>query len=258
MKHRVGLGGSAVKLFVGVVLAVSVAMSASADSIQLTVNPNPFQFVWTIEPFNTGLTAAEFYSYNDPSTSSYNGDVNGGPAAVSDEALIFLVNASDGLALFVVYDRPDDLTGGRSTIQWNLTGDTADEVFVDDPGEQLTVSPDGTEFSFAAHWSPCCTDGYVIGMLNGDWSMVASFMGPIENLDRWNVVSSDGLVVSFPTSLVSGIQLSAVSAPAPEPETFVLLSTGLLLGLGFLTFGRSALRVPMPLSSTPVRPPERT
>ena len=77
-------------------------MSANAGPIALTATESDRSRLFGRSSRSAGLTAADFYSYNNPFAASYDGDVKRGPTAVSEHGLIFFAKASDGLALFVV------------------------------------------------------------------------------------------------------------------------------------------------------------
>ena len=113
-----------------------------------------------IDTFSTTMTAADFYQYGSPNAASYNGELNDGPLPVSSLSQIFLVDASDGLALMVVHDNPNDGTGGRTQTRW----------------------------------IGCCTDGYAIGSLDGDWALFGQSLATPTGITDWAVVSSDFLI----------------------------------------------------------------
>ena len=79
-----------------------------------------------------GQTASATYQYGSPIGSSYNGTVT---TAESSKSKLFLVQTSDGLSLFVVHDRPNDGSGGRAEMQFDLSGDPdgAARIVEDDP-----------------------------------------------------------------------------------------------------------------------------
>ena len=182
-----------------------------------------------VNAFSTGMTAADYYQYGSPKGASYNGQLNGGPDSVSGLSQIFMVDASDGLSLFVVHDKPSDGSGGKTKTQWNLLGDTAAEVLADDPSEAVTVSAGGTQFNSTKNWFGCCTDGYVIGQLDGSWTMLGQFLDDPNGINAWSVIDSDYSATSLVLENGRRVQLTQV----PEPTTL------LLLGLGLLGFGAS-------------------
>ena len=99
---------------------IRVAQESAAGAGDFDANVLGF-----VNPFNTPLTHAGFYQYNVPNGASYNGELNGGPFPVSSLTQVFLVNASDGLGLYVVHDNPNDGSGGSTQTRWNLTGDVS-------------------------------------------------------------------------------------------------------------------------------------
>lgn len=187
-----------------------------------------------IDPFATTLTATQFYQYDNPNRASYNGELNGGPTPVSDLSQIFLVNASDGLSLFVVHDRPNDGSGGSTQTQWNLTGDTAGPVLGDDPNETITVSAGNTQFNSSKNWIACCTDGYVIGSLESDWELLGQFLSST-GISTWAAVSSDASSIALDLDIGRRVRLDL--APVPLPAAFPLFAGALGL-FGFLGWRR--------------------
>lgn len=178
------------------------------------------------DAFPTGLTAAGFYQYNTPNGASYNGELNGGPNPVSSLSQIFLVDAADGLSLFVVHDNPNDGSGGSTRTRWNLTGDTAAQVQADDPGEPVVVSMGGMQFDSTKNWVACCTDGYAIGSLDGDWTLFGQFLTTPTGITNWAVVSSDFSTTSLVLSPGRRVRLDRMSVP--EPGTLALMTLGLI------------------------------
>jgi hypothetical protein len=197
---------------------IQVAQESSANAGDFDAN-----VLGSIDPFNTGMTAAGLYQYGSPNASSYNGELNGGPDPVSSLSQVFMVEASDGLTLVVVHDRPNDGSGGSTVTRWNLTGDTAAQVVADDPGEPLTVSMGGTQFDSTKNWIACCTDGYAIGFLEADWTLLGQFLTVPTGITNWAVVSAD--LSSVPLTLSPGrrVRLQQI----PEPATLGLLLFGL-------------------------------
>ena len=61
----------------------------------------------------------------------------------------------------------------------------------DDPLEPNT-NVGGTAFTFNRIWFPCCTDGGVIGTLEGAWTMDVSFTSAPSGLASWQVTSAGG------------------------------------------------------------------
>ncbi len=212
------------------ILTLGVFAPASAAPILVSIDQNAnFGF---IDPFETTLTAEEFYACGAPNAASYNGDVHGGSSTVPDTTRVFFVDASDGLALFVVHDSPNDGSGGSWELNWYLSGDTVAVKFVDDPSDTGTVTVTDVSglnrISSYMHWTPCCTDGYVVGAFDGDWLMwlvVGAPSGPT----LLGFVSADGSSVAVPASQANDIYLNPfVQASVPEPGLFGLLGAGLL------------------------------
>jgi hypothetical protein len=224
------------KLSVGVlVLSVLVVFgfSSSANAVLIRVSmesslgagdfdANVYGF---IDSFSTPLSTAAFYQYGSPNAASYNGELNGGPLPVSSKTQLFFVDAADGLSFVVVHDNPNDGSGGSTRTQWNLFGDTAGQVLADDTGEPVAISGGGTQFDSTKNWAPCCTDGYAIGYLDGNWSLIGGFLWEPTGINSWAAVSGNSPDVEL---FFGPNRVRFDLASVPEPATMLLIGTGLI------------------------------
>lgn len=124
-----------------------------------------------------GLTIASYYSYGTPNGASYNGTV---VEARNDTAVLFLAEASDGVYLVIVMDRPNSGTEGTATIDMTTTGLVGrgmnfvvqDEI---SGGADTYAWDDLTGTGTVCFtWATCCTDGLAFGPLPEDASYSAT------------------------------------------------------------------------------------
>jgi hypothetical protein len=160
----------------------------------------------TLLPFPATGSTANFYAYDVPDGSSWNGQ---SLALTADRSHLLLANTTDGLSLVIVHDIPNDPDGGQAEMRFELSGDP-DGVFrsvEDDPDSDeeasgaagYTGSRGDSLFTSAHLWSPCCTDGLALSGLNGAWSMIVQFTEvdgdpdtpPVKGLTEWVCVSAD-------------------------------------------------------------------
>jgi hypothetical protein len=164
----------------------------------------------------SGLTAATVYQYNTPLGASYNGSVT---PSIPDTSQIFVVNTSDGVSLFVVHDQPQDGDGGSAQMQLELSGDPtgAARLVEDDPGDASRLGNlSGPNMFQTNHlWYPCCTDGVVIGALDGAWSMLVSFSdvdgswgNEFVGIPDWVATSADGTTIPLILSVDRRVRLT--------------------------------------------------
>ena len=140
-----------------------------------------------IETFQTTDTLAGFYNY---SGGSFNGPVDINSNATQN----FFVHGSDGLGFYTVHDDIQDGSNGSARMEFNLLGDPDGATFLlgDEPTENLSTTG-GTNFITRHFWGPCCTDGTVIGSLDGtDWELFAEFRTLPTGIDDWLALSADG------------------------------------------------------------------
>lgn len=189
-----------------------------------------------IDPFNTTKTAKNYYKYED---ASFNGPA---PTLVKDQSHLFLVDAADGLSLFVVHNKPhpgfSNEEHGSANMRFDLSGDTADLKLVDDDiSDKAERSDGGTTFTSKHNWNRFRTDGLVIGSLDNDWEMLVQFTAASTGLTSWLADSSSG--ASVPLEIETGRRVRLDFAPSPPisvPEPSSILGL-----LAFGTFGVSSL-----------------
>ncbi|MBT5368781.1 MAG: hypothetical protein HOL05_12130, partial [Nitrospinaceae bacterium] len=151
--------------------------------------------------------AAEFYSYEALSHYSFNGPH---PRLRDDTSHLFLVTTREGLSLFIVHDKPNNPDGGGATMRIRVKGDPngARILIFDDPNSEwdtFDAKPGGKEFLTWHRWFPCCTDGLVLGTLEGRWRVFLEFPAgdaavgdePFDGLQRWRAFSASGNIVEL-------------------------------------------------------------
>lgn len=184
---------------------------------------NPFTL---LEAYSTSKTAAEFYQYNIGYGASFNGSVE---PLIAEQSRLFFLDAADGLSLFLIHDRPANSDGGSARMLFQLLGDTAELKISDDLAE-ATQNTNGTLFTTNFLWNSCCTDGLVIGSLDGNWQMSAHFTAKPIGLKSWYAYSATGsskIPLSMQPNRRIRFQSSAVATP--EPSYVIPLALGSLL-----------------------------
>ena len=202
-------------LFIVVLLGLAV-LPASSDVQPIYVREAGV-LKGTIVPYSTTLSASAFYNY---SNSEFNGPW---PSVTKNRSHLFLVDASDGLSLFVVHNAPTGTGGsnGSANMRFDLSGgDVADILVWDDTGESYF---DGdTYFTSQQAWNYNYTDGLVIGSLDGNWSMDAKFTSTPTGLNNgWYAYSASSDPIQL--SLTKTVELT----PVPVPGAAVLGMIGI-------------------------------
>ncbi len=181
----------------------------------------------TIESADAGgVSAAEFYSYSEEYYYSFGGN---GPRLRADTSQIFVVSAKEGLTLFIVHDRPDDEDGGAAVLRLKVEGDPdgADILVFDDPfsdWDSYEIQLDQRLFITRHRWFPCCTDGLVLGTLEGSWRLFIEFpldddfYGPetIQGMRFWTVLSAGGSEIPLEMEKGRRVRLDPVRALAQK------------------------------------------
>ncbi len=184
-------------------------------------------------------TAGEFYSYEDVAEYSFNGS---NPRLRGDTSHLFFVTAKEGLALFIVHDKPNDPDGGVAIMRLKVAGDPdgARILVFDDPysdWDTFQAHPGGQEFTTWHRWFACCTDGLVLGSLEGGWKIFLEFpikdevagTETVHGLKFWKAISPDGKLVSMKLEKGRRVRLDPmgplVRLPRPANSNSYFLSS---------------------------------
>ena len=230
-----------VLFFVGILAWTPIAFAQGIGSVcvwQENVDDD-FAYLGVVDIFDhSGSSAAELYSYGTPYGASYNGST---PPALSGISQLFVVqtNDGDGPSLFFVHDEPVDGSGGTARTNYFLPGGAAAVLVRDDPGEIPNYIPNQT-WGFDHFWAPCCTDGGVIGTLDGSWTLDVWFAVAPGGIGLWQVTSATGAPVPLVLEPLRRAQLRPCERldidlkPGSNPNC-VKLGSGGLTSVAILT-----------------------
>ncbi|MCP4876711.1 MAG: VPLPA-CTERM sorting domain-containing protein [Gammaproteobacteria bacterium] len=186
----------------------------------------------SIFAYDSLLSAVDYYNYGAIAASFQDGarDVT----LTSNKSHTFFVNGPDGLSAFFVHDKPNDGLGGMADMTLDLVGDTAGFLVRDDPSEGIIGTGSGpNHFETDHRWIACCTDGFVIGALDNNWSLFAEFDSRSwSDFDGWWVfdgATSIDLTGDFDKRVRFDLN------PVPVPAAIWLFGTALV---GFVGMSR--------------------
>ncbi len=187
-------------------------------------------FLGKITPFSLGASPSTVYSYDFPFVDSYNGNQ---VTAVSDRSHLFLVDdgSGNGPSLFVFHDKPQDGDGGSAQVEVVTSGTlTAPAILLqDDPQpaftDEYTEDPVLGVYTGNWTWDTCCTDGLVVGALDGPWSAEVSFTptpgsaaaAVIDGIFEWVAYSDDGTEIVLALEEGRRVRLEAETATCLPP-----------------------------------------
>jgi hypothetical protein len=196
----------------------------------------------SIDAFSSLLTASQYYAYNTNFPTSFD-DGGQDVTLTSNMSHSFFVSGSDGLSAFIVHDKPSDGGGGSAGMTLDLVGDTASVLVKDDAIGDVFSGNGTTNFVSTNSWFGCCTDGFVIGALDGlGWSLFAEFDSRAFRRDEFaGWMAFDGSTsIALTNDLNRRVRFDIASdgGPGPGPDVPVP-STILLFGLGLAGLGWS-------------------
>jgi len=164
-----------------IITSILLGMSLAAQSATIRVSQESSagagdfdsNVLGFVDSYSSALTASEYYGYSTNFAASFD-DGDQDVTLTSNKSHVFFVDGADGLSAFFVHDKPVDGSGGGALMTLDLVGDGA-SVLVRDDNEATGLPSGPNHFEMNRAWSPCCTDGFVIGSLDDDWSLFAEF-----------------------------------------------------------------------------------
>jgi hypothetical protein len=194
-----------------------------------------------IEVFPTTTPVESLYSYDFPFNDSFNGTLF--PLDTNDTNLALIQTGDNGLSLFVIHDKAEDNSGGRAEMRIEINGDPdgSEIVLRDDPNDNSdTYTGDAGDSVFTGRWNwdNCCTDGFVLGDIEGSWEIVASFSDvngssstPVfSGMFNWVMQSADGNNIEMVLEEDRRIRLDQIPGPCPLSLTPNVLDVSLSAG----------------------------
>ncbi len=170
-----------------------------------------------------------FYSYGSPDNASANTGFE-----EEGNAIMFLAEYDNELALFTLIDKPGSSHSTRYA-EMAISGfNNADVIFVDDSGETNSAG-------FDWRWASCCTDGMIYRISdenNFDIDIAFNNTTGLNNFKFLSFDSNGTLLAKNTVDESFSVQNKVTSVPEPS-----ILSLFLYAVLGFVAISYSAKRV---------------
>lgn len=243
------------------VAIIILGVSVSANAMLIRVSQESFagagdfdtNVIGSVEAYSTAMTIADFYGYG---RARYNGHLNGGPTAAIDTTLNFFAIGSNGLGFYNIHDAPDNTDGHAAKMIWNAGGrpeyhlldeasasqrlyaynpstdrieQTGDPLASNGDAYSLEQLDDHSVFTAVSRGWQCCTDGFVLGQLEDDWSLTGGFYENPLGLNSWQVMSADGDVVSLNLQAGQRVRYDLVALPVPTPPVLGWIALALVI-----------------------------
>lgn len=199
-------------LLASAAIAVS-AFSTASQAVPFTIsNGGLTTDVTTIKGTDS---AVDFYDYH--TLSAHTG------LERSDAAVFWLYESTTtgDISLGFTFDAINDGSGGYAALQTSGMPDTAFIEVSDDPGEAHGIINGYSKWS----WANCCTDGAVIGGLEGDWSMTFDFVKDF-NLSNWFFAGDASGETMWELDMSETLTIQK-GTPVPEPAPLLLAIAGM-------------------------------
>lgn len=189
-----------------------------------------------VDSYSSSLTASGYYGYNTNFAASFD-DGAQDVTLTANKSHVFFVDGADGLSAFFVHDKPVDRSDGGALMTLDLVGDGA-SVLVRDDNEATGLPSGPNHFEMNRAWSGCCTDGFVIGALDDNWSLFAEFDALTARGRTWNDFDGwwvfDGATsIDLASDLDRRVRFDL--APVPLPAAVWLFGSALI---GFIGIAR--------------------
>jgi hypothetical protein len=145
----------------------------------------------------------KYYDYGGSEESSSNMGVE-----MSNRAVVQVYVEPDGDQFLVLaLDKPGDEDAGEAKL--TVTGAVGAEIVVyDDPGDLYAFDPGTGEGAFKWIWYECCSDGLVLGPLDGSWCATLDMVSSL-GLVAYTVLGHRDTLLEFslaePLEICSGL-----------------------------------------------------
>ncbi len=208
-----------VLLIAAVLLSATIMTFASGNKIEAsqelyTVTQGGFSTI--VEPLSQAESAGLFYGYN----TRYHASADTGFETSSKSFLFLYRDTSSGeLSLFMVHDRYLDNGGGSSMLNFAGIPEGASWTVKDDPeslGDRYYPAAHNLGWAARWGWGYCCTDGGVIGDIDG-FSEITITPRYWSGINTWVFVAGDANNPTFITlpNLTEPVTISIAAISAP-------------------------------------------
>ncbi|MFT4543481.1 MAG: hypothetical protein ACI835_005953, partial [Planctomycetota bacterium] len=163
------------------------------------------------------LNPEQYYSWF-PTGTSFSGP---GITSSAGSSLSVFRSASTGeRCVAIIHDRSEDGSGGSALTRIEVQGDTngATPLVKDDDesfGDTYGATPDNLIHTMTHSWSPCCTDGVLLGAMEGDWSVLVEFTAPPTGLLTWSALSNGSNSLALTLEVGRRVRLRSLESDPP-------------------------------------------